>query len=244
MALNANWHTEGRRQPAVLGKDPSGKRLPGGPYTGFQAGAAALVSFLLYFTKGMWGLLVDNNPIYELGVLLIPSYFALRAAAKLDYTNISLVWQLFGGIKAAARSLYRPCMILSSTGEPLGHSRKGEWNGDCRTLSFADLQQPIVLPVPDVLDEEAGKSASPPPLIEQIFERIEPAPTPARQFVTTGRRQPKTPAQAPTPEREPVRAPLAEPTPSRQLVGATTSPSPASALENFLAAARPAGETR
>lgn len=242
MALNANWHTEGRRQPAVLGKDPSGKRLPGGPYTGFQAGAAALVSFLLYFTKGIWGLLVDNNPIYQLGVLLIPSYFALRAAAKLDYTNISLVWQLFGGIKAAARSLYRPCIILSTTGEPLGHGKKREWDGDCRTLAFDDLQQPTVQPVPDTVDEEPGESADRTPLIEQIFQRVESAP--ARQFVTTSRRQPKTPAPPPAPQRELVRPPIFEPTHSQELVGATTSPSPASALENFLAAARPAGETR
>ena len=32
------WHTEGRRQPVLIGKDASGRRIPGGPYVVLEAG--------------------------------------------------------------------------------------------------------------------------------------------------------------------------------------------------------------
>ena len=49
-----NWYTKGRRIPTLIGKDVSGRRIPGGPYTGLQAVTAAAVPALLWSTRSLW----------------------------------------------------------------------------------------------------------------------------------------------------------------------------------------------
>ena len=35
--MDIQWHTEARQQPRIIGKDSSGRKIPGGPYTIYQA---------------------------------------------------------------------------------------------------------------------------------------------------------------------------------------------------------------
>ena len=34
--MDIQWHTEARQQPRIIGKDSSGRKIPGGPYTIYQ----------------------------------------------------------------------------------------------------------------------------------------------------------------------------------------------------------------
>lgn len=47
------WHTEGRRQPVLIGKDASGRRIPGGPYVVWQLAAIPLFPILWHF-RAVW----------------------------------------------------------------------------------------------------------------------------------------------------------------------------------------------
>lgn len=51
---SVRFYTEGRRQPVLVGKDASGKRIPGGPYIVWQ-GAGLLLAPILWATQDLWG---------------------------------------------------------------------------------------------------------------------------------------------------------------------------------------------
>lgn len=48
------YHTEGRRQPQIIGKDSSGKKLPGGPYTIYQVLGFVCVPALMIWLMPIW----------------------------------------------------------------------------------------------------------------------------------------------------------------------------------------------
>lgn len=48
------YHTAGRRQPMLIGKDASGRRLPGGPYTVYQILAVVIMATTLWHTTALW----------------------------------------------------------------------------------------------------------------------------------------------------------------------------------------------
>ena len=52
-AINVRWHTEGRRQPTLIGKDASGRKIPGGPYIVWQL-LALPVAPLMWSTRYSW----------------------------------------------------------------------------------------------------------------------------------------------------------------------------------------------
>lgn len=52
-AINVRWHTEGRRQPTLIGKDASGRKIPGGPYIVWQL-LALPVAPLMWSTRFSW----------------------------------------------------------------------------------------------------------------------------------------------------------------------------------------------
>jgi hypothetical protein len=51
--INVRWHTEGRRQPTLIGKDASGRKIPGGPYIVWQL-LALPVAPLMWSTRFSW----------------------------------------------------------------------------------------------------------------------------------------------------------------------------------------------
>lgn len=46
--------TRGRRQSTLIGRDPSGRRIPGGPYTMWQGLTVVVAPFLLWHSRGLW----------------------------------------------------------------------------------------------------------------------------------------------------------------------------------------------
>ncbi|SKF61629.1 Uncharacterised protein [Mycobacteroides abscessus subsp. abscessus] len=67
------WHTEGRRQPQIIGRDSAGKKIPGGPYTIYQVAGLAMLP-LLGSTQQWWG--AGLSPLV-CWLVIIPSVTAL-----------------------------------------------------------------------------------------------------------------------------------------------------------------------
>jgi hypothetical protein len=86
-----NWYTKGRRIPTLIGKDVSGRRIPGGPYTGLQAVTAAAVPALLWSTRSLWAADMATGP--AAGTLAGRKLAELnphRVACAIEVTHASL----------------------------------------------------------------------------------------------------------------------------------------------------------
>lgn len=226
--LFAMWHTEGRRQPGVLGKDSAGKRIPGGPYTSYQMATGAAGTLLALGTSPLWKPLLQDQIILQWGLVLGLTYAGMRAGSKADYTNVASVWHLFGGVRAVLLGLCGVTAVMSSTGKALQDEPKPiTWGGGARVIGFVERDTP-------------AQAQSPTEAVEPVQEpgRTEPgAVSPPRRFVSRGRRVPRQPE--PT---EPLLAnPAEELERELELVPAGSSSAPSSALESFLSAARPTG---
>ncbi|AMS04119.1 hypothetical protein [Acidipropionibacterium acidipropionici] len=90
-----SWHTEARQQPRIIGKDISGKKIPGGPYTVYQIAGLAVLPIGL-FTKPLWG--ADVPTIAVLIMLVGITAAAVWTIGLVDWTwsplNIAIGWTL------------------------------------------------------------------------------------------------------------------------------------------------------
>lgn len=90
-----SWHTEARQQPRIIGKDISGKKIPGGPYTVYQIAGLAVLPIGL-FTKPLWG--ADVPTIAVLIMLIGITAAAVWTIGLVDWTwsplNIAIGWTL------------------------------------------------------------------------------------------------------------------------------------------------------
>ncbi|WP_394276235.1 hypothetical protein [Luteococcus sp.] len=223
--FTAMWHTEGRRQPAVLGKDPAGKPIPGGPYTSYQVGAAALVGGLLFVTRPLWGSALGFDVIRELGAIVIAVWFVNRAAVKIDYTNVSLIWDLVGGIKCLSLHLSSEHPMVTTTGRAPRSVKPSSFESRCQVVSFveratqADQHEPLQVP-----HEEAPTLVIEAPAAREVTDQTSAE-------TRNPRRRPRTPKRVTDPHHE---APF-PPAPETELPSHQHPPT--SALENFLLAA-------
>ncbi len=80
-----SWYTKGRRIPTIIGKDVSGRRIPGGPYTGLQAVTAAAVPALLWTTRGLWA--ADMAGLAMFAVLIGATVAAVKLVGKVDFAS-------------------------------------------------------------------------------------------------------------------------------------------------------------
>ena len=80
-----SWYTKGRRIPTIIGKDVSGRRIPGGPYTGLQAVTAAAVPALLWWTRGLWA--ADMAGLAMFAVLVGVTVAAVKLVGKVDFAS-------------------------------------------------------------------------------------------------------------------------------------------------------------
>lgn len=234
MAVVATWHTEGRRQPSVIGKDPSGKPIPGGPYTGPQAAVAAAGGALAWLTHSLWGSLFGLNGIAQAAAVLGVAWYCLKGGAKIDYTHVGRAWDAVCGIRTMLTGATREHPTL------LGASQQAL---DIEPSTFGTATQTINT-VTDELDETAGDGNDTEPAVETprtddnysclaalIADQVNAAPQPSRS-----RRAPKTARVTNEFDLAP-----AEPHPHVEQDNPTApdapTPRPATALDMFLAAA-------
>ena len=79
------YHTAGRRQPMLIGKDASGRRLPGGPYTIYQVVAVVVVATGMWHTTSLWA-----TQMTAISALLIIGAAAVAAGfliGRLDFSG-------------------------------------------------------------------------------------------------------------------------------------------------------------
>ena len=96
-----SWYTKGRRIPTLIGKDVSGRRIPGGPYTGLQAVTAAAVPALLWSTRGLWA--ADMAGLAMFAVLVGVTVAAVKLVGKVDFASRNPLLLLAGYLRQTSR---------------------------------------------------------------------------------------------------------------------------------------------
>ncbi|GEM_PF-370997 len=104
------WHTEARQQPRLIGKDVSGKKIPGGPYTVYQVAGLAVLPIGLW-TKPLWGPAVPS--LGALMMLVGTTVVAVWAIGLIDWTW-SPINTVGGWVHGAAHALNSPAGTLTS----------------------------------------------------------------------------------------------------------------------------------
>ena len=92
------YHTAGRRQPMLIGKDAAGRRLPGGPYTVYQLIAVAAVATTMWQTRTLWA-----TEMTGLSSLLVIGAAAIGAGfltGRLDFSGRNPLWTLLALLEA------------------------------------------------------------------------------------------------------------------------------------------------
>lgn len=96
-----SWYTKGRRLPTLIGKDVSGRRIPGGPYTGMQAVTAAAVPALLWWTRGLWA--ADLAGLAMFVVLAGVTVGSVKLVGKVDFASRNPLLLLGGYLRQTGR---------------------------------------------------------------------------------------------------------------------------------------------
>ena len=96
-----SWHTKGRRIPTLIGKDVSGRRIPGGPYTGLQAVTAAAVPALLWSTRSLWA--AEMAGLAMFAVLVGVTVGAVKLVGKVDFASRNPLLLLGGYLRQTSR---------------------------------------------------------------------------------------------------------------------------------------------
>jgi hypothetical protein len=97
-----SWYTKGRRIPTIIGKDVSGRRIPGGPYTGLQAVTAAAVPALLWSTRSLWA--ADMAGLAMFAVLVGVTVAAVKLVGKVDFASRNPLLLLASYVRQTGRS--------------------------------------------------------------------------------------------------------------------------------------------
>ena len=96
-----SWYTKGRRIPTIIGKDTSGRRIPGGPYTGLQAVTAAAVPALLLWTNSIWA--ADMAGLAMILTIIGLSVAAVKLVGKVDFASRNPLLLLGGYLRQTGR---------------------------------------------------------------------------------------------------------------------------------------------
>ena len=89
------WHTEGRRQPVLIGKDASGRRIPGGPYVVWQLAALPLAPLLWHFRVAWAGGHSSFGALILTGAVTALVFVAI---GRVDYAGRNPLLVLSGAI--------------------------------------------------------------------------------------------------------------------------------------------------
>ena len=87
--MDIQWHTEARQQPRIIGKDSSGRRIPGGPYTIYQVLAVGGV-----VPAAMMGFKIIDGGMTIRGFIfaLAAGWLAQFVVGRIDWTWSPLAW--------------------------------------------------------------------------------------------------------------------------------------------------------
>ena len=166
-----SWYTKGRRIPTIIGKDVSGRRIPGGPYTGLQAVTAAAVPALLWSTRGLWA--ADMAGLAMIAVLVGVTVAAVKLVGKVDFASRNPLLMLASYVHQTSRPA-AGTLAGRKLAEPKPH----------RVTAPVQVARLEPVPVPVVAD--AAEVSRPVDLVDDVIEPLvdvvdpsTPAPAPA-----------------------------------------------------------------
>lgn len=97
----ARWYTPALRVPKLIGKIPSGERIPGGPYRPVQLGTAVAVMIVANATMGLWG--GGNNQLVNYGICVAAGLGLGWLARYLPHGGTNPLVFISGGARVMAR---------------------------------------------------------------------------------------------------------------------------------------------
>lgn len=146
-----SWYTKGRRIPTLIGKDVSGRRIPGGPYTGLQAVTAAAVPALLWSTRGLWA--ADMAGLAMFAVLVGVTAAAVKVIGKVDFASRNPLLLLGGYLRQTGRPA-----AGTLAGRKLAEPKPHRATGTVNVAQLLTMPEPpdLAEPVADVLVSSAA----------------------------------------------------------------------------------------
>lgn len=100
--MQAEWHTEGRRQPEIIGRDPAGRKLWGGPYTFHQFGLMAILGLAGWILSAPLG---SSVRVGLTGGLVLAGYFVGK---QVDLSKGNPVFWVTGTARLLTHALLHP----------------------------------------------------------------------------------------------------------------------------------------
>lgn len=141
--------TEGRRQPSLIGKDSSGRRIPGGPYTLYQIGGGVLVAAGLIATRSFWG--ADSSLVAMVVVGAGITAGAVFLLGRIDVSTSNPLRQAAGIIPAMIRASSTRAGLSSPHLRRPGRGRHRSTRG--ATTYSLTRHPPVAVVDEDLVDE-------------------------------------------------------------------------------------------
>ena len=113
------YHTAGRRQPMLVGKDAAGRPLWGGPYTIYQILGAIGIGYGLAATRGVWA--AGLSPLATVLTVAAVAATAGWLLGRLDFAGRNPLWIAASLLRAAPALTARTPGTLA--GRPLKPAR-------------------------------------------------------------------------------------------------------------------------
>lgn len=148
------WATAGRRQPTLIGRDPAGRKLPGGPYTIYQAVSVVVVAIVGWNTRSLWGAgMSDPASLIWLAAALAGTFVL---TGRINFAGRNPLWALGGVIRSYRFALGRG---VDGTFRGTQRMRKEPYYVRCRAVTTVrPAASAAVSKIADPLDEQASNT--------------------------------------------------------------------------------------
>lgn len=180
-AINVRWHTEGRRQPTLIGKDASGRRIPGGPYIVWQL-LALPVAPLMWSTRFSWA--GDLSGLAMLVVIAAATGTAFYLIGRLDFAGRNPMLAAAAFAAAVLLALTARSGKLSGNRVRRGRPPTGRrarpapvWHTHPATAAPAAAEATNPTSVQPVATADSTARSTPP--ADQVVHSLTPPPRPA-----------------------------------------------------------------
>lgn len=156
------YHTAGRRQPMLIGKDAAGRRLRSGPYTVYQVLAVALVATILWQTRTVWA--AEMTGVSSLLVIGAAAIGAGFMTGRFDFSGRNPLWILLALLAAT------PTLVSVHPGRVSGRSLPTSKPWKVRVIATAALAEVDDRPNPAITE------STPPPAQSEPVATVAPVP--------------------------------------------------------------------
>lgn len=147
--MDIRWHTEARQQPRIIGKDVSGKKIPGGPYTIYQVVGGLMILPIGLWTKPLWA--PHTSTIAAWIILAAVTFTAVWLIGLIDWTW-SPINTFIGWARTVTHATTSPAGTLAARGSaPTKIQARPPTRLACAPILYTTLPAPQTpdMPPPD-----------------------------------------------------------------------------------------------